>query len=512
MHHAFVLVSHGIARRAIAALLVTAAYACADDLPMNTLPPDEETGSKTEGQKETDEKPAGDDKKESAAGDQAVGTAGRTGRAGTSGTSGGDAAAGSTARGGTGGGGAGGSDPGSAMSAGSGGRMAGGGTAGSSPMMPAGPVVAACMGRSGETVCDGAALIKCGEAGTAKSMERCMNAAQCRAGIEAGACGTCDPGVVQCMGAELRECSMTGEFMFKETCASEALCNEAMKACDKPGCQADEYKCDSGALLKCKEDLTDFAIEVPSCPVELCDQAGKKCNMCVPGSKECAGSMLRTCATDGSGYTDTKCAAPTDQCVEGRCVECTEDAECMPQSQCQQATCNKEMGKCSTPTPKTVGTECSENGGKKCSLAGTCVVCNTDLDCNPSQRCSVVFGCVERQALVPGISIIAGVQYVTLNAGWGLKSKNPNELGTVTYSAGFLQGGGTVPTSGEGDLLQPVSQNARTVTFNGPAGKTCQILPVSDTQLTLQFSTPSTDETNPASCNQSVTIYATKGD
>jgi hypothetical protein len=501
--------SHVATLSALCMLSMFAVSGCSKDLPKMQPVPEDETGMQADNEKGSSQDASkgsmGDETaaagRSSATGGTGATTSGRTGGAPAAGGSSGSMSTGSS---GSSGGAAG---AGNGMAAASGSR-ASGGAAGA---MPAGQMIAACMGRNGETVCDGAMLIKCGDGGAAGHMERCMTAAQCRAGLPSGACGACDPGAVQCMGAELRECSMSGEFVMKEACASDKLCNEAAKKCDPPACEADEHKCDSGALLKCKEDRSDFEFAVPSCPPELCDAAAKKCNMCVPSSKECQGTTLRTCAADGSGFTDMKCAEPTDQCVEGRCVECTSNSECMPSNNCQDASCNMQTGRCNAATPKPAGTACTENGGKVCSLVGSCVACNTDLDCNASQRCSAVFGCIARQALQAGISLLPGTHTVTLNAGYALKSRDPSSnLGLVSYSAGLFAGGGQVPRSGSGNLLEASPDQARTITFTGDSGATCPAIPQSDTEVMLQFATP-VDMSSTATCDQSVTIYAVKG-
>ncbi len=482
---------------------------------MQPIPPGG-TGRDTEGQsteREGGDEDDGDGKGES--GSSARAGAGAGGRSGTStGTNAGgggggggadeeDGASGDGAGPSMSGGGRGGSMSGDS---GSGGGMSGAGAAQPSGPTPMGPVIAACMGRPDETVCDGSALIKCGSAGEAADRKTCMTAEQCRAGLEAGGgeCGMCDPGAIGCEGAELRECTMTGDYMVKETCASEALCNEMMAVCDPPACEADEYKCESGSLLKCNPERTDFDVE-DSCAMELCDAANKKCNVCVPSSRECQGNTLKVCSADGSGSTDMACSGATDRCVEDRCVECTADSECMPDSECQTGSCNVETGRCASPTAKTVGTGCSEG---VCNLTGQCVACNTDLDCAADQRCSIL-GCVQRVPLSAGLSLLPGVVSITLNAGYGLRvSGTTMQAGDSVSFSGFGAGSGTITASTpqNASLVTPSPSGARTITFRGPDGTTCQASGFGDSQVTLRFARPVDTSTGGAAACSDVTV------
>jgi hypothetical protein len=321
------------------------------------------------------------------------------------------------------------------------------------------------MGRAGEMVCDGAKMIKCGDMFEAVDPMPCQNEARCRAGLAAGKCGACDPGVVTCMEADLYECSMAGEMTKLETCDSAALCDQVGKQCDPAKCEMDEHKCQGGELLRCKDDLTDFAPKM-ACPMELCDQAGKKCNSCIPDSKMCSGSVLEVCSADGSGKQEMACPMDKPKCVEDQCVQCETNNDCEPPNDCQTTMCMN--GTCTPPAAKSAGTACSTDGGKVCSLLGSCVACNTDLDCASSERCSPVFGCVERAAITV-VSIIPGTYTVQVNAGYGLKiSGVSGQSGEITFTGGgfFSEAVSTGKT-----VVDPLGNSTRTVTFRGPPGQ-----------------------------------------
>jgi hypothetical protein len=482
--------------------ILLAAVSCSEDLPVQPAPDDTEMSE----QAQTGDK-AGRGGTSGAGGKSSM-TAGRPG--GASGSTSGEAGSGASKRmtdsdsdntesGGEGGSGG----KASNESGGSGGASGSGGSAGSSPAKPAVKVVPACMGRAGEMVCDGAKMIKCGEMFDAAETQPCQNEARCRAGLEAGKCGACDPGVVECMEADLYECSMAGEMVMTEHCDSPALCDEIGKKCDPAACQMDEHKCEGGDLLRCSDDLTEFESKMP-CPMELCDATGKKCNVCLPASKICVGDTLEVCSADGSGKQEMKCPVDKPLCEVDKCVQCKDTTDCEVSNSCQTASCN--AGMCMVQN-KPVGADCSDNGGKKCSLLGECVACNTDLDCSSSQRCSPVFGCIERAALTVIPSFFPGNYTVQVNAGYGMKIsqvKSTDPLLAVEWT-----GNGKVGvTAVEGATVLEKFNMTRTVTFTGPMGQgmlgslavNCTGTATLDgTGATLQFAVKGTD-TMPGDC------------
>ncbi|HKP60957.1 MAG TPA: hypothetical protein VJV78_29710 [Polyangiales bacterium] len=462
---------------------------CSEDLPHQGPVPDGETGMQEGEQKEAEgdmtSGASADGVRTGMGGSPSPGGATKSGSGGASGQNGmmssgsaGDSAM-SSSSGGMGGKG----------TAGTGGSMMN--AAGATSSMPAVKVVAACMARAGEMVCDGAKMIKCGEKFDAAETMVCQNEARCFAGLAAGTCGKCDPGVTMCMEKDLMECSMSGEMVVKETCASAALCDQVGKRCEPAMCEADEHDCEGGSLRKCQEDLTGWDV-VTSCPPELCDAEGKKCNKCLPGMVMCKDdSTLTTCAEDGSMETDKACPMATPICSMDKCVQCLTDDTCKPMSDCQKSSCMNGM--CTPVQNLPLESPCSSNGGKVCSVAGTCVACNSDLSCSPSQRCSVVFGCIERQALTV-TSLIPGTYTVQVNAGWGLEIADHKMGALVSVTAIGLSTNG----ANTGRILMGSEATQRVVTFRGPSGvgaseifptlgTTCYANPFTDTSATLNF-------------------------
>jgi hypothetical protein len=446
-------------------LAVLAAVGCTEDLPVQGPAGEAGAGTKEQGQTAADGGPsatsgaAGKSSMSTGSGGSLSSTAGKGG-SGTSQSGGGGNSSGSSGSGSmTNGMSSGGSGSGSSS-------MSGAGSSSSMPpTVPTVKVVPACMGRAGEMVCDGAKMIKCGDMFEAAETMPCQNEARCRAGLEGGKCGACDPGIVMCTDADLYECSMAGEMMKVDTCDSPALCDEIGKKCDPAMCEMDQHKCEGGELLRCKDDLTDFAPKT-SCAMELCDEAGKKCNVCMPESKVCNGSTLEVCSADGSGKQDMACPMDKPKCIKDQCLQCETSDDCKPPNECQTTMCMNGM--CTAPSSKPVGTTCSSAGGKVCSLLGSCVACNTDLDCASSERCSPVFGCIERAAITV-ISLLPGRYTVQVNAGYGLKITGVSgESSLISFTGGgaFAEAVSTGKT-----VVDPLGDSTRTVTFSGPTGQ-----------------------------------------
>jgi hypothetical protein len=361
-------------------------------------------------------------------------------------------------------------------------------------------------------VCDGAKMIKCGEMFQAADTQPCQNEARCRAGLDAGKCGACDPGVVMCMDSDLYECSMAGEMVMTEHCDSPALCDDVGKKCDPAKCAMDEHKCEGGELLRCKDDLTDFQSKT-SCPMELCDAAGKKCNVCVPDSKMCVGSTLEVCSADGSGKQEMMCPSDKKMCVMDKCVQCMSDNDCPAPNDCQTTKCMD--GACTAPQPKSAGAACSSDGGKLCNLVGSCVACNLDSDCSASERCSPVFGCIQRAAMTV-VQLLPGVFSVQVNAGYGLAVESQMNAGGVTISSGLFRSATATQVVGM-TVVQPAQGSTQTVSITGPNGGGplgfgCGYQMFTDTSATLSFAQPadtSSGSSSPAPpCDITVAIRA----
>lgn len=364
--------------------------------------------------------------------------------------------------------------------------------------------------------CDGAKMIKCGAMFEALDPMPCQNEARCRAGLAAGKCGACDPAVVMCVEADLYECSMAGEMVRLETCDSAALCDQIGKKCEPAVCQMDEHDCQGGQLLRCKDDLTGFEPKT-TCPMELCDKAGKKCNFCLPDSKMCVGDTLEVCSADGSDKQEMACPTDKPKCIKDKCVQCETVDDCMVPNDCQTTMCMD--GTCTAPVAKAAGTRCiTPDGEGVCDLLGSCVACNIDSDCAATERCSPLFGCIQRDAMTV-TTLIPGIYTVEVNAGYGLEITGTRMGETVSVTGGTLFG--TPANQVVAPIITPNRTSTQTVTFSGPGGLAgplgfgCGGTITGATTATLEFAIQVTDGmtvTSQGTCQDAtVDIRATGG-
>ncbi|HEY2733542.1 MAG TPA: hypothetical protein VGI70_06135, partial [Polyangiales bacterium] len=243
--------------------------------------------------------------------------------------------------------------------------------------------VAACIARQGDTVCDGVNLYHCGAMGSADSMDTCASEARCRAGINTGKCGICEPNDYRCTDENLEACDSTGEWMMAMPCASAELCTQGLSkhSCDPMACTAGSFDCSGGVLRKCKDDMTDYDQGTP-CQADLCDKDAGRCNECQPSMTMCDSSNTNVimCSDDGK-KTMQACAASTPYCVNGKCIACRSSADCTSGSVCGTSMCDTGKGMCTTAT-MALHTPCQSAGrAGHCDLVGNCVPCVDDTDC-----------------------------------------------------------------------------------------------------------------------------------
>ncbi len=393
-----------------------------------------------------------------------------------------------------------------------GGGTAGGGTAGGDGgvQSPSVQVAPACMGHGGETVCDGANLIRCGMAGNAESTTPCMNEARCRAGLMTGKCGSCDPGAAHCNGAELQECNANGEFVMKMPCPSAELCSEMNKSCNPMQCGADSVKCENGSLMRCKPDLTGFDMGMQCMSQALCSVLDKRCNECMPNTKVCREDTLEMCGADGKGPMMMPCSGTTPRCLKDKCVQCKVDMDCMTTMDCRVAKCNVATGMC-TEEVAARGTPCSM--GHCSDLLGTCTQCTENSHCSSSQSC-VLGACIERAGL--SVSSLFGSCSLTLNAGYTLTadelSPSPNQIpirGTEFITTSFsIEARATAPRP----LVGTAGTAARTYSvsgsYSGATSVSCSAQTLSDSSAWLTFTATLSDTSMTPPSPQRVRITA----
>jgi lamin tail-like protein len=109
-------------------------------------------------------------------------------------------------------------------------------------------------------------------------------------------------------------------------------------------------------------------------------------------------ALLRWSLLGACGAGLVTCSVYTEDLLEddGGETPCDSAADCpgadttCGQRTCEADTCGVAFAPAATP--------CTEDGGKVCNGAGTCVECATEAQCAPGQSCSAEFRCQEGQA------------------------------------------------------------------------------------------------------------------
>jgi hypothetical protein len=131
--------------------------------------------------------------------------------------------------------------------------------------------------------------------------------------------GECKPATKGCVDQTPRSCDDSGTWRSGTVCAGSA-CNATTGSC-MGSCMPNTAHC---AADQTRETCNNSGVWVRDrvCP-NVCTGAGECTGTCKPGSKTCSGVVARTCAADGSAYTDLTCAprneGETATCSAGAC-------------------------------------------------------------------------------------------------------------------------------------------------------------------------------------------------
>jgi hypothetical protein len=166
---------------------------------------------------------------------------------------------------------------------------------------------------------------------------------------------TCEGGVA---------CGIANDCPITPTCVARTCpngcCGTAFEATGVPCTEDGGHVCDgTGKCVACNTG-TD-------CPktVTLCQVAGCTTNVCNATNA----AVGTPCTDDGGKVCDGT----------GVCVACIQPSDCPAQtttcktSTCAQSTCGASF--------TAIGTTCKDNGGQVCDGVGSCVQCNTTIDC-----------------------------------------------------------------------------------------------------------------------------------
>ena len=246
-----------------------------------------------------------------------------------------------------------------------------------------------CQGSGGQKVCDGGGVMySCSPHGVVEATEPCATARHCQAGLELGACPVCLAGTedeYRCEGAELLRCSDAGDrHVPYKTCDTASLCNVVAGDCTDAACSPDQKVCDGDVLKECNADQTAL-VEAKTCRPGLCDAEAGDCDVCIPGSADCADpSSAVICNEEGTELVRMACPASNPACRgAGMCVECGKAGDCGEPGPCHENEC--VAGTC-IQTPVSTGT-CSGSFGEGFCVEGTCKQCKKADDCGEPEEC-----------------------------------------------------------------------------------------------------------------------------
>lgn len=180
----------------------------------------------------------------------------------------------------------------------------------------------------GQVTCEGDALLRCNEAGTATTRSLCAAQPLCQeaergCACVAGECAprVCAPGSSRCAGAGVQRCDAQGlSFLPVEPCSGDELCLAG--GCVAPSCEPGQRQCQGDAILGCAEGAL-FVEEDCATQGLLCDAASVSCQarLCAPGQASCQGDVARVCGPRGDGFVqEVDCAAQGQSCLQGQCI------------------------------------------------------------------------------------------------------------------------------------------------------------------------------------------------
>lgn len=140
----------------------------------------------------------------------------------------------------------------------------------------------------------------------------------------------CVTGTERCNANGIEMCSQFGVFVAVRGCGAQVCAERSgMAACYEP-CTPNQAMCVGSTLRSCRSDGLGFTEK--TCDPQrglYCDAQSAQCaSGCVAGSAKCQGTQSLVCKSDATGFQlDQQCAGATPACsrVTGRCsIACTE--------------------------------------------------------------------------------------------------------------------------------------------------------------------------------------------
>ncbi|HET6336285.1 MAG TPA: hypothetical protein VFG30_23850 [Polyangiales bacterium] len=222
----------------------------------------------------------------------------------------------------------------------------------------------------------------------------CSSSGACVSCVNAADCA--DPG--DCL---TRRCDAAGLCMPKatasgETCGNGGKCDgdghcaacvadgdcPAPPACQVRHCDTSSGQCQPSPAPKgtrCEAGVCDGTGQCGGCNADADCPAVAVCQQkfCNPSTRVCEPKSM----SDGGACN---AAFGAGSCLDGRCVQCANDAGCSTAGVCQEPFCRSSDNTCQQ-RPLSNGADCG--GGKVCDGAARCVECTSNLQCGNNATC-----------------------------------------------------------------------------------------------------------------------------
>jgi hypothetical protein len=247
------------------------------------------------------------------------------------------------------------------------------------------PVPEECRGRQpNEVFCQGATRIECGPDLVTVDSEQCASVQHCALGT-GSACAACLPNEHRCVDDLLQVCNAERTGFDDVTRCTDDPCNAGAGACTTLVClESGALRCFGDRLESCNDARDGFDL-VELCGEGLCDSEDLECDVCLASTAACDPPSTRlTCSEDGQRETESACPASAPFCTNaGRCVECTQGAQCAAPNDCFIPACNTGTGACELNF-RGAGATCE---GGYCNAAEQCVECLQPEHCGVTGDC-----------------------------------------------------------------------------------------------------------------------------
>ncbi|MBI5545906.1 MAG: hypothetical protein HY901_18610, partial [Deltaproteobacteria bacterium] len=171
------------------------------------------------------------------------------------------------------------------------------------------------------------------------------------------------------------ECSEDGGWRARK-CEDDKLCYQG--ACQKLSCVPNGKQCTSGGVRTCTSDGQGWSDPVACAAGTQCDDGACKAPVCTPDAVRCSSTGTpERCSANGTGWVGNNPCPTGSGCVDGTCLP----------SACKQGdtTCGPTTLYTCDATGKWTSTACA--AGQSC-VFGRCVSCVSAVTCAQWETCA----------------------------------------------------------------------------------------------------------------------------